>query len=136
MRVLVRPARAQLLEIGGRQLEDQMPGRRQVGAKGAHLPLDQAGDRGEIAGAVAELGEEAYHRLGGMVGTDHQPAAGIGDRVLGDHPQPGLDVAEDEILPCGIQALVVFQLLVQTPHVGGDVEGLLLVGRDEGQRVS
>lgn len=124
MRVLVRPARAQLLEIGGRQLEDQMPGRRQVGT------------RGEIAGAVAELGEEAHHRLGGMVGTDHQPAAGIGDRVLGDHPQPGLDVAEDEILPCGIQALVVFQLLVQTPHVGGDVEGLLLVGRDEGQRVS
>src|SRR5699024_6688200 len=47
---------------------------------------------------VSVLGEETGDRLGGVVGTHHQPTQPPGHRVLGDHPLACLDVAEDEVL--------------------------------------
>ncbi len=96
--------------------------------------LGQAAERSQVAGAVAELGEEPHDRLGGMVGADHQAAAGAGDGVLGDHADARLDIADDEVALRRLESFQGFQLFRQGFHRRTDVDGLLFVGADGRQR--
>ena len=96
--------------------------------------LGQAAERSQVAGAVAELGEEPHDRLGSMVGADHQAAAGAGDGVLGDHADARLDIADDEVALRRLESFQGLQLFRQGFHRRTDVDGLLFVGADGRQR--
>ena len=74
-----------------------MPWRAEGLGQQPHLGLGQPRQRGQVAGAVAVLGEETHQGLGAVVGAHHQAVAEVGHRVLGQHPRPGLDVALDEV---------------------------------------
>ncbi|MNT54072.1 hypothetical protein D3C72_1912060 [compost metagenome] len=103
----------------------------QVAGDAAHLVLHQAGEGRQVAGAVAELGEEAHHRLGGVVGADHQAVVGVGDGELGHHADARLDVAGDEVTARLGQLVQVGDLFGQADHAVGDVHGFFFIGADE-----
>ncbi|MCY1438148.1 hypothetical protein D9M71_543350 [compost metagenome] len=133
MYLLVGQARAQFFKVGGRHLVHQVFRRTQRGGDSPHLALAQPAQGGQVAGAVAEFGEEAHHRFGGMVGADHQAIAGVGQGVLGQHAQARLDVAEDEI-PLPVSELgQLRQLPGKAVDAVCNVHRDALIGADEGQ---
>ncbi len=61
------------------------------------MPLIEAKEGHDVRPAVPEFGVEAGDGFGGVVGSYHQQVTFTGDRVLGDHAGPGLDVAPVEV---------------------------------------
>ena len=94
---LVGQRRAVLFQVGG---GDFLPETR-VGAELAEescaLAFVEAGEGGEVGGAIAELGEETGDVFRRVVSADDQEVALASKRVLRHHPKSGLHVALVEV---------------------------------------
>ncbi|ERO60717.1 hypothetical protein P308_12745 [Pseudomonas piscis] len=132
--VLVQLARRQFLQVRSGRLAHQVPRRAKGIGQQPHLGLGQARQRRQVASAVAVLGEEAHQRLGAMIGAHHQAIAQVGQRVLGQHSGPGLDIALGEIRECRRRFQAVeLHLTHQAIDAVGDIAGADLIGADEFQ---
>ena len=87
----------QTFQISGRYLVHQFIRRAECLGQGAHAALVQTGQRCDVAGTVAEFGEESHQGFGRMIGADHEAACCAGHRVLSNHALPCLDIAQDEV---------------------------------------
>lgn len=96
-RLLVGQCRAVVLEVGGRNLRPRGLRGPELAEQRRALALRETGQGGHVRAAVAELRVEAGHGLGGVVGADDEQPPLARERVLGDHPLPGLDVALVEV---------------------------------------
>ena len=62
--------------------------------EGAHLALDEVGERQQVDAAVAVLGEVAHRQLRAVAGAGDEVVQAVGDVVERRHPQPRLQVRE------------------------------------------
>ncbi len=134
MHLLIRDARAFVFQVGGRHLGEHRGRRAEAFGDAPYLAFDQATQWRQVAGAVTELGEEAHHRFGSVVGADHQTVAGVGHGVLGQHAHARLGVAEHEVAARRGQFAQLADLLGQAGNGRGDVDGLHFIRINESQR--
>jgi len=78
-------------------LKDKFVGRTKHFGHCTNAPFDKARKRQNVGCTIAELGEKAHHRVGGMIGTYDKAPNCAGNSVLGDHALARLDVTENQI---------------------------------------
>ena len=65
------------------------------------MPLVQPGQGGNVGTAITEFGIETSNCLGSVVGSHNGAVVSASNRVLDNHPFPGLDVPLVEITDLG-----------------------------------